>query len=201
MVGRLAGATSPLDECSMLPRSHQPDDDPSGAHHLAAGAAATPAHQIVRRPDVVPQLLSAAGPERAARLASCAGLTGALVPGTDFTRELQTTADLQIGDTLQERDADGTLAGFALFHTAPLAAGRPQDELRILKLVARDLETFERLLVQAEAAAMSADIRRVSVRCPWQLSGVVRRERSCKKRDSTWLRTRGSTYCPSSVSG
>ena len=120
---------------------------------------------LARRPGVVPQLLSAAGPERASRLGSCAALTDALVPGTDFTREQQTTADLRIGDTLLERDADGTLAGFALFHTAPLAAGRPQEELRILKLVARDMEIFDRLLVQAEAAAISADIRRVSVRC------------------------------------
>ncbi|MEO8633794.1 MAG: GNAT family N-acetyltransferase [Gemmatimonadales bacterium] len=122
-------------------------------------------HDLARRPTVAPRVLSAAGPERAAQIGSCASLTDALVPGTDFTRELQTTTDLRIGNTLLEREADGTLTGFALFHTAPLAAGRPQEELRILKLVARDMETLERLLVQAEAAAVSADIHRVSVRC------------------------------------
>ena len=62
------------------------------------------------------------------------------------------------------RDSVGVLAGFALYHTAPLAAGRPQDELRILKLVARDAETFERLIAAAEAAALAADIRRVTIR-------------------------------------
>ena len=120
---------------------------------------------LVRRPGQAPRLLSTAGHERAAVLGSCAALTNGLVPGTDFTRELQTTTELRIGDTLLQRDADGALAGFALFHTAPLAAGRPQEELRILKLVARDMESFEHLLAQAEAAAVAADIRRVSVRC------------------------------------
>ena len=122
-------------------------------------------HDIVHRSGAAPQLLSSAGHERATLLERSVALTDTLAPGTDFTRELQATADLRIGDTLLERDAEGTLAGFALFHTAPLAAGRPQEELRILKLVARDLESFERLLGQAEAAAISADIRRVSVRC------------------------------------
>jgi GNAT superfamily N-acetyltransferase len=122
-------------------------------------------HDLARRPALVPQLLSTTGPDRGGWLARCAELTGQLVPGTDFTRELQTTADLRVGDTLLERDSEGRLAGFALFHTAPLAAGRPQDELRILKLVAKDMGSFERLLVQAESAAVGADIHRVSVRC------------------------------------
>jgi hypothetical protein len=120
---------------------------------------------LARRPVLHPEVLSTAGPARAERLRACRDLTQAIVPGTDFTRELATTADLRIGDTLLLRDATGELCGFALYHTAALAAGRPQDELRILKLVARDGEVFERIIAAAEAAALAADIRRVSLRC------------------------------------
>jgi len=120
---------------------------------------------LARRPALHPEVLSATGPARAERLAACRALTERLLPGTDFTRELLTTAELRIGDTLLARDAGGELAGFALYHTAPLAAGRPQDELRVLKLVARNLETFDRLIGAAEAAALAADIRRLSLRC------------------------------------
>ncbi|HTS87503.1 MAG TPA: GNAT family N-acetyltransferase [Gemmatimonadales bacterium] len=120
---------------------------------------------LTRRPALHPEVLSTAGPARADRLRACRELTDRLVPGTDFTRELAATADLRIGDTLLLRDPAGELAGFALFHTAPLAAGRPQEELRVLKLVARDAESFERLIGTAEAAALAADVRRISLRC------------------------------------
>jgi GNAT superfamily N-acetyltransferase len=121
-------------------------------------------HDLARRPALHPEVLSAAGPARSERLKACGELTERLMPGTDFTREQVATADLRIGDTLLVRDGAGQLTGFALYHTAPLAAGRPQDELRILKLVARDAETFERLIAAAEAAALAADIRRVTIR-------------------------------------
>jgi GNAT superfamily N-acetyltransferase len=121
--------------------------------------------ELSRRPALHPEVLSSAGALRSERLAACRTLTDQLVPGTDFTRELQTTADLRIGDTLLVRDPSGEVAGFALYHTAPLAAGRAQDELRVLKLVARHPEAFDRLLAAAEAAALAADIRRLSLRC------------------------------------
>ena len=120
---------------------------------------------LPRRPTPLPELLSQAGPARTERLVRCRALTEQLVPGADYTREVQTTADLRIGDTLLLPDTAGGLAGYALFHTAPLAAGRPQDELRVLKLVARDGDAFERLIAAAEAAAIAVDLRRVSLRC------------------------------------
>ncbi|HEY7681616.1 MAG TPA: GNAT family N-acetyltransferase [Gemmatimonadales bacterium] len=122
-------------------------------------------HDLARRPALHPEVLSNGGPARAEQLRACRELTNSLVPGTDFTRELVATADLRIGDTLLVRDGSGDVSGFGLYHTAPLAAGRPQDELRILKLVARDGETFERLIAAAEAATLAAGIRRVSLRC------------------------------------
>jgi len=119
---------------------------------------------LERRPSLHPELLSAAGVGREERLRACAELTARLLPGADYTRELQTTADLRIGDTLLVRDAAGALAGFGLFHTAPLAAGRPGDDLRVLKLVAVNGEHFERLIAALESVALTLNIRRVTLR-------------------------------------
>lgn len=119
---------------------------------------------LSRRPALHPEVLSTSGPAREERLRACRALTQRLQPGTDFTRELTITAELRIGDTLLLREA-GVLRGFALFHTASLAAGRPQDELRVLKFVAEDVEVFDRLVAGLEAAALAADVRRVMFRC------------------------------------
>jgi GNAT superfamily N-acetyltransferase len=119
---------------------------------------------LQRRPSLHPEVLPG-GPSRQERLADCRRLTHALLPETDFTREILATQDLRIGDTLLVRDNNGELAGFALYHTAPLAAGRSQDEVRILKLVARHVDAFDRLLAATEAVALALDIRRLSLRC------------------------------------
>lgn len=120
---------------------------------------------LQRRPLLHPEVLSTSGSARGDRVAECRRLTTALLPDTDFTRELNATADLRIGDTLMVRDPSGELSGFALYHTAPLAAGRSQDEVRILKLVARHPDAFDRILAATEAAALALDIRRLSLRC------------------------------------
>ena len=83
-----------------------------------------------------PALLSRLGSPEAG-IAECRELTEALLPGVDFTREIALTRELGIGDTTLVRES-GELVGFALWHSTPLAAGRPKDELRVLKLVARD---------------------------------------------------------------
>ena len=97
------------------------------------------------------------------------------MPGTDFTREQTLTAELRIGDTVLARDPGGRLAGFALVHTAPLAAGRPPDELRVLKLVARDAATFDRLLDAVEATALLSDIQRTSLRAQTAFADAYQR--------------------------
>jgi len=119
---------------------------------------------LERRPSRHPELLSASGPARAERLRACAELTARLLPGADYTRELQTTADLRIGDTLLLHNPGGGLTGFALFHTAPLAAGRPADDLRVLKLAAVNGSEFERLIGAVETAALAQNLRRVTLR-------------------------------------
>lgn len=109
--------------------------------------------------------MSALAPaERDAMIERCRVRLDRSAPGYDFSREIALTDELGIGDTIiLERDED--IAGFALWHSAPLADGRPADEVRVLKLFADSRETFVRLHVVLESCAAALDIRRVAVRC------------------------------------
>ena len=97
-------------------------------------------------------------------LAECRALADRLAPGLDFTRELALTHELRIGDTSLVR-RDGRLVAFALWHSAPLAAGRPKDEVRILKLVAESLDDMERVVDAVQHAAQRERVRRLALRC------------------------------------
>jgi GNAT superfamily N-acetyltransferase len=110
------------------------------------------------------ELLSAAGARIPDLVAECRRLSDSLLPGVDFTRELTLTRELAIGDTTLLRE-DGTLTAFALWHSTPLAAGRPKDELRVLKLVARDVAAFDRLVSALPSAAATERVGRIAVRC------------------------------------
>ena len=131
-------------------------------------------HDVPRRPVIGGgQLLSSdAAAERA--VDECRRLTARLAPGVDFTREIVLTRELGIGDTTLVRE--GTeLAGFALWHSTPLAAGRPKDELRVLKLVARDADAFARLLDALPGAASSERVTRVAIRCQTEFAAAYQR--------------------------
>ena len=97
-------------------------------------------------------------------LQGCHGLVEALAPGVDFSREMLLTLERGLGDVtvVQQR---GRITAFALWHSAPLAEGRPADELRVLKLAAKDLGAFRGLLDALEAAAASVRAHRIAVRC------------------------------------
>jgi GNAT superfamily N-acetyltransferase len=86
--------------------------------------------------------------ERDAALAACGALVAAKVPGLDFTREIELTARLDLGDTVLLTEGD-RVRGFALCHTAPLVEGRQREEVRVLKMVLdrdEDLEPMTRRL-------------------------------------------------------
>lgn len=107
-------------------------------------------------------------------IAECRRLTDSLLPGVDFTREIALTLELEIGDTTLVRDGEELIA-FALWHSTPLAAGRPKDELRVLKIVARDARAFDRLLDALPAAAAGDRVGRIALRCQTEFTAAYLR--------------------------
>jgi GNAT superfamily N-acetyltransferase len=121
-------------------------------------------HEVPRRVAAAPEMLSAAGAQLGQRVEECRRLTDELAPGVDFSREITLTRELGIGDTTLVRDG-GELLGFALWHSTPLAAGRGKDEVRVLKLVARSLVAFDRLLDALHGTAAAERVGRIAIRC------------------------------------
>jgi GNAT superfamily N-acetyltransferase len=107
-------------------------------------------------------------------LAECTMLTQRQLQGYDFSREIRLTLELGLGDAAIFRD--GTrLAGFALFHTAPLVDGRAREELRVLKLVVeRELDVVPLVVALADVARKAA-VRRVAVRVQGEYPDSYRR--------------------------
>lgn len=93
----------------------------------------------------------------------CAELTRDIARGYDFSREINLTQSLGLGDTLV-LERGGTVDGFALCHTAPLVEGRGRDELRVLKLVARSESDVDTLATQLADYARRSGTRRVAIR-------------------------------------
>lgn len=120
--------------------------------------------------DRSPRLLSQLqGLERDDTIEACRRLTDRMAPGYDFTRELDITDALALGDTL----VLGPLSdpkGFALCHSAPLVEGRPRDELRVLKLVLAQRADLPGMLGALSDLARRLGTRRLAVRmqgdCP-----------------------------------
>jgi predicted N-acetyltransferase YhbS len=106
----------------------------------------------------------ASGAKEPDPIGACRALTEALAPGVNFSREIALTLEHGLGDATLVYD-DGALAGFALWHVAPLAEGRSSDEARVLKLVARDRDVFGRLVDAVESDVWLERARRVSIRC------------------------------------
>jgi hypothetical protein len=135
----------------------------------------TMTNDIATRGHPAPVLLSQRkGAARGEALEAARRLVGVLRPGYDFTREILLTAELGLGDTSLV-DGDGELAGLVLWHSTPLAEGRPKDEVRVLKLAARDEDAFEAAIAATEGAAARAGIRRVAVRCQTRFHEAFRR--------------------------
>ena len=103
--------------------------------------------------------------DHATALAGAGALVGALAPGYDFSRELLLTTELALGDTAVVMGSGDSMDAMVLWHSAPLAADRASEELRILKLAARNTAAFDAALAAAEASAAHAGLRRVAIRC------------------------------------
>lgn len=131
-------------------------------------------HDVPRRSLGSVELLSSAGAEGAAVVEECRRLTERILPGVDFSRELSLTRELGIGDTTLVREGPA-LTGFALWHSTPLAAGRPKDELRVLKLVAAGQDAFDRLIHAVQLAASAERVSRVAIRCQTEFAGAYLR--------------------------
>jgi GNAT superfamily N-acetyltransferase len=111
-----------------------------------------------------PRLLSGLpGLERAAMVDRCRALVHGLRAGHDYTREMILTHDLALGDTVLVLEGDTPIA-FALCHWAPLVEGRDREELRVLKLVARDATAFDALLPHLTELASRSGTQRVAMR-------------------------------------
>ena len=96
-------------------------------------------------------------------LAAMRALTASVLPGVDFTREVEITRALGLGDTVLLGDAD-QLRGFAVCHAAPLVEGRMREELRVLKVVLADRDDLRELADTIAAYARESGTRRAAVR-------------------------------------
>src|SRR5437762_13684711 len=125
----------------------------------------TMTHEVAvrRRGQPAPQLVSRLAPgDHATALAGAGALVGALAPGYDFSRELLLTTELALGDTAVVMGSGDSMDAMVLWHSAPLAADRASEELRILKLAARNPAAFDAALAAAEASPAHAGLRRVA---------------------------------------
>jgi GNAT superfamily N-acetyltransferase len=106
-------------------------------------------------------------------LAECRDLTTQQMPGFDYSREVELTLALALGDAVLLRQG-GVLQGFALFHSVPLVEGRARDELRVLKLVLRDEDQAPAMAAALADAAYRAGTQRVAVRVQAEYSDLYR---------------------------
>ncbi|MFY7921926.1 MAG: GNAT family N-acetyltransferase [Gemmatimonas sp.] len=114
--------------------------------------------------DRPPMLLSQlSGADKLAAVTACHALTERVVPGYDFTREIDITDRLRIGDTLLLGTPQAP-DGFALCHTVPLVEGRNRDELRVLKLVLARRSDLSQMLRALTDFARRSGTRRLAVR-------------------------------------
>ena len=112
--------------------------------------------------------------DRDDELAAARVLVGEVAPGYDFTREIELTDSLSLGDTLLLRE-NGALVGVALCHTASLVEGRTREELRVLKLVLAREASFDAMIGALCDFAKRSGTRRVALRVQGEYSALYQR--------------------------
>jgi GNAT superfamily N-acetyltransferase len=127
--------------------------------------------------DRAPELLGRLSTrDREVELLAAHALVDQVLPGYDFTRELELTHSLALGDTVLLRQGSGQgLAGFALCHTAPLVEGRVREELRVLKLVLADESSLDAMIRALCDLAKRSGTRRVAFRVQGEYASLYRR--------------------------
>ena len=111
--------------------------------------------------------------DREDALAEVRTLVDRLAPGYDFTREVELTESLALGDTVLIRES-GRIVGLALCHTAPLVEGRTREELRVLKLALADESAMDAMLLALCDFAKRSGTRRVALRVQGEYPGMYR---------------------------
>lgn len=128
----------------------------------------------VRAEDVSPVLLSRMSQmEQEDALEGCRALTESVAPGYNFTRELELTERLTLGDTIIIGPPKAPI-GFALCHSAPLVEGRVRDELRVLKMVLADRADLATMVRHTSEHARRSGARRVAFRVQGAYTDVYR---------------------------
>ena len=103
------------------------------------------------------------GRDRDDVLNECRLLVDTMIPGYDFTREIELTDELSLGDTALLRRGD-ELVGYALYHTMPLVEGRVREELRVLKMVLQSDDLLPEMIRALTDLARKSGTRRVAFR-------------------------------------
>jgi GNAT superfamily N-acetyltransferase len=112
--------------------------------------------------------------EREEEMSRVRALVTRVAPGYDFTREIELTDSLALGDSLLLKER-GELVGFALCHTTPLVEGRSRDELRVLKLVLAGEELLDQALAALRDFAKRSGTRRVALRVQGEYGEIYQR--------------------------
>jgi GNAT superfamily N-acetyltransferase len=128
----------------------------------------------VRAESVSPVLMSRlSAMERADAMDGCRALTDSVAPGIDFTREIELTEKLTLGDTVL-LGATRSPNGFALCHLAPLVEGRVRDEMRVLKMVLAKRSDLGAMVRTVCEHARRSGARRVAFRVQGAYTDVYR---------------------------
>jgi len=124
--------------------------------------------------DRLPELLARLGArDREETLDEVRAIVERLAPGYDFTREIELTETLALGDTVIVRQG-GSVVGVALCHTAPLVEGRTREELRVLKLALAGIDVLEPMIAALCDFAKRSGTRRVALRVQGEYSSMYR---------------------------
>ncbi len=114
--------------------------------------------------DAAPRLLSQLSvQDKAAAIRACRDLTSRVMPGYDFSRELELTDRLALGDTLFMGPLEAP-TGFALCHAAPLVEGRAREEMRVLKVVLARRGDFPLIMRSVADLSRRVGTRRLAIR-------------------------------------